>query len=95
MTHDELMQYIVSIDRTLCKLLLAVAEQNVPQSQDNALESIVGPVTVSQGLPYWKGRLIDAWSALEANPTREYTCAVRYAQKKVNECEVNAGIKGE
>ena len=95
MTQDQFMQAMIKLDRMLCKLRLAVAEQTTPQRQDNGLESIVGPDTPPQGLSYWKGRLIDAWSAFEADSSREYACAVRYAQKKVNECEVNAGIKGE
>lgn len=94
MTHAQFMQIMTRLDRTLCKLLLAVAE-NVPQRQDNALESTVGPVTASQGLVYWKAKLVDSRDVLETRPSREAILEYSKAQACVKELELCAGIKGE
>ena len=38
-------------------------------------------------LSYWKGKLEDARSAYRQSPSREFACAIRYAQKKIRQIE--------
>ncbi len=42
---------------------------------------------MTHDLAYWKGRIFDAQDAFRRNKTREYLCAIRFAQRKVRDLE--------
>ncbi len=82
MPSDEFIRTMIALDKLLCELRLLASEIQAHQQQKH-------------DIVYWKGRLIDAQARLEQASEidkRTYMCAVLYARKKVEQCEINAGM---
>ena len=92
MDHNQFMRAMIKLNETLCKLRLLGVDLSTPQGGDDGLESILAPDTTSQGLVYWKGRLVDARNVLETNPSHEAIIEYSKARVCVQKCEVNAGM---